>query len=119
MDVEQALAELMEVSSQVETAVVLDAAGTTLGSTGDRERAERLARAARELLAGEAELGPGGGERRLAQLEAATLAGSVFVVADGGRVVAATTAPAPTAGLVFYDLKTCLRALHGDGGERS
>ena len=28
---------------------------------------------------------------------------------DGDRVIAATTGPEPTVGLVFYDLKTCLR----------
>jgi hypothetical protein len=52
------------------------------------------------------------GESAVTQLEAATREGSVFVVRDGGgRVVAATTGPSPTVGLVFYDLKTCLRAL--------
>jgi hypothetical protein len=47
----------------------------------------------------------------LAQLEAATLEGSVFVVRRNGRTIAATTRPDPTVGLVFYDLKHCLRAL--------
>jgi hypothetical protein len=45
------------------------------------------------------------------QLEAATVDGSVFVVRDGGRTIAATTTPEPTVGLVFYDLKTCLRSI--------
>jgi len=36
--------------------------------------------------------------------------GSVFVVRDDGRLIAATTTPEPTVGLVFYDLKSCLRA---------
>ena len=35
--------------------------------------------------------------------------GSVFVVADGERLIAAVTGRDPTAGLVFYDLKSCLR----------
>ena len=41
----------------------------------------------------------------------------MFVVREGDRVIAATTGPAPTVGLVFYDLKTCLRtvAVAGDG----
>ena len=47
----------------------------------------------------------------VAQLEAATVNGSVFVVRDGGRLIAATTTPEPTVGLVFYDLKTCLRSV--------
>jgi hypothetical protein len=47
----------------------------------------------------------------VAQLEAATPVGSVFVVRDGDRLIAATTTPEPTVGLVFYDLKTCLRSI--------
>ena len=38
-------------------------------------------------------------------------AGSVFVVRDGERLIAATTRPEPTVGLVFYDLKSCLRSI--------
>ena len=44
----------------------------------------------------------------MTQLEASTAEGSVFVVRDGARRIAATTGPAPTVGLVFYDLKSCL-----------
>jgi hypothetical protein len=47
----------------------------------------------------------------LAQVEVATAAGSVFVVRDGARLIVATTSPEPTVGLVFYDLKTCLRSI--------
>ena len=39
--------------------------------------------------------------------------GSVFVVRDGERMIAATTRPEPTVGLVFYDLKHCLRDRRG------
>ncbi len=41
----------------------------------------------------------------------------MFVVRDGERAIAATTGPEPTVGLVFYDLKSCLRAAatSGDG----
>ena len=35
----------------------------------------------------------------------------MFVVRDGERLIAATTTPEPTVGLVFYDLKTCLRSI--------
>ena len=47
----------------------------------------------------------------MSQLEASTVTGSVFVVRDGDRLIAATTSPEPTVGLVFYDLKTCLRSI--------
>jgi hypothetical protein len=46
----------------------------------------------------------------LAQAEIATSDGSVFLVRDEQRTIAATTGPEPTVGLVFYDLKSCLRS---------
>ena len=66
----------------------------------------RFVEAARALLAA----ADGVRTEPLVQLEAATADGSVFVVRDGERVVAAVTGPEPTVGLVFYDLKSCLRA---------
>ena len=35
----------------------------------------------------------------------------MFVVGHDDRLIAATTPPEPTVGLVFYDLKSCLREL--------
>ena len=55
-----------------------------------------------------------GANERLVQLQAALSDGCVFVVRDEDRVVAAVTAPDPTVGLVFYDLKTCLRHAAGE-----
>jgi predicted regulator of Ras-like GTPase activity (Roadblock/LC7/MglB family) len=110
----EALADLMEISSQVEAAVVMDAAGDPLASTleGD-QRAADLAQAGRELLAAAERVRSSGGAA-VTQLDAATRAGSVFVVREGELTIAATTAPSPTVGLVFYDLKTCLRAFAAD-----
>ena len=54
----------------------------------------------------------------MAQLEAATTIGSVFVVREGERAIAATTSPEPTVGLVFYDLKTCLRSIDAPAPKR-
>jgi predicted regulator of Ras-like GTPase activity (Roadblock/LC7/MglB family) len=108
MDAAQALADLTEISSQIEAAVLFDESGSVLGSTlADEARAADLARAAAELLDAADDVQAGGGT--LTQLDAATLDGSVFVVRDGARRIAATTAPEPTVGLVFYDLKSCLR----------
>jgi len=106
----QALADLTEISTQVETAVVFDRDGTVLGATVDDERAGRLAEAALELIRAADEARPDGAED-LVQLDVALADGSVFVAADGDRLIAATTAPDPTVGLVFYDLKSCLRGL--------
>ena len=108
MDASQALADLTEISSQIEAAVLFDDAGAILGSTlADAAAAEELVRAASSLLAGAGEFRSGDAE--VTQLEASTQDGSVFVVRDGGRGVVATTASDPTVGLVFYDLKSCLR----------
>jgi predicted regulator of Ras-like GTPase activity (Roadblock/LC7/MglB family) len=109
MDAAQALADLTEISSQIEAAVLLDEKGAVLASTlEDAGRTSRVADAARALLA--AVEAAHQSEQPLVQLEAATLDGSVFVVRDGDRAVAATTTAEPTVGLVFYDLKSCLRA---------
>jgi predicted regulator of Ras-like GTPase activity (Roadblock/LC7/MglB family) len=105
----RALADLTEISSQIESAVVFDREGTVLASTVDDERAGRLASTALDLLRAAEEHGADGKE--LAQLDVALQDGSVFVVRDGDRLIAATTVPEPTAGLVFYDLKSCLRGL--------
>jgi predicted regulator of Ras-like GTPase activity (Roadblock/LC7/MglB family) len=110
VDAQQALADLTEISSQIQAAVVFDDKGHVAGSTfAEAERGAELARAAAELL-GEAErVAVGNGT--LVQLEIATLDGSVFVVRDGTTRIAATTGPEPTVGLVFYDLKSALRQL--------
>jgi predicted regulator of Ras-like GTPase activity (Roadblock/LC7/MglB family) len=111
VDAAGALADLTEISSQVDTAVVLDEDGAVLASTfGSDATAEPLARAARELLAEAGTLSIGAG-RELTQLEVALKEGSVFVARDGTRIVAATTASSPTSALVLYDLRACLRAL--------
>jgi predicted regulator of Ras-like GTPase activity (Roadblock/LC7/MglB family) len=102
-----ALDHLTEISSQVQAAVVLDRDGTVLASTLDDERAGRIARAALELFRG----ADAQREQELVQLDAAFESGSVFVVRDGERLIAATTTPQPTVGLVYYDLKSALRGL--------
>jgi predicted regulator of Ras-like GTPase activity (Roadblock/LC7/MglB family) len=115
VDAEQALADLMEISSQVRAAVVVGPGGTVEAAQPAGDTGDVLAAAARDLL--EAAGGVrSSGEAGVAQLEAATRTGSVFVVRDGERIVAATTGASPTVGLVFYDLKTCLRSL-SDGSD--
>ena len=106
MDAAQAIADLREISPQVRDVAVVEDDGSLAGSNAPAERAAKLVDVAQRLV-GEADLlRPG-----VAQLEAATLAGSVFVVRDRGRLIAATTTPEPTVGLVFYDLKFCLRSV--------
>jgi predicted regulator of Ras-like GTPase activity (Roadblock/LC7/MglB family) len=114
MDAAQALADLTEISSQIEAAVLFDEGGEIAASTlADEERSRELARSAAELL--QAAEGVQAGGDSLTQLEAATLEGSVFVVREGARRIVATTGPNPTVGLVFYDLKSALRGIGEDG----
>lgn len=109
MDAASALADLAEISSQIEAAALLSADGTVVASTlHDPRPNERLARAAHDLLAAGDEIA---GERKLTRLEAALRSGSIFVVRDGDRSIVATTTAGPTSGLVFYDLQVCLRAV--------
>jgi predicted regulator of Ras-like GTPase activity (Roadblock/LC7/MglB family) len=112
MDAPQALADLTEISSQVVDVAIIDADGGILATTArEAGRAERFAAGVARLLEQAEVLREGRGLPDLAQLEAATLEGSVFVVRRNGRTIAATTLPDPTVGLVFYDLKHCLRSL--------
>jgi predicted regulator of Ras-like GTPase activity (Roadblock/LC7/MglB family) len=110
MDAAQALADLTEISSQIQAAALIESDGEIAASTlAEEPRAQAFVRAARELV-GAAETVRSLGGEALTQLEVATGEGSVFVVRDGGRTIVATTSPEPTVGLVFYDLKSCLRS---------
>jgi len=110
MDAAQALAELTELSSQVERAVVLRADGSVLGSTlGNSEAAESLGKTALELIAIAFELRSSPDEVTRVEVELAD--GAVFVLREGGTTIAATTRAQPTAGLVAYDLRTCLQRI--------
>ena len=106
---EKALAELADISSQVREAVLFDGDGKVLASTLPAERAEGFAAAAK-LLWEQAEVVRDQDAAKLTQLEAATHDGSVFVVREAERSLAAVTSPEPTAGLVFYDLRSALRS---------
>lgn len=112
MDAEHALADLMEISSQVEAAVVLGPEGSVEASTlAASSRSERLAAAARELLDGAAAARSSGGGPVPTEVGVTTRRGSVFVVRAAHATIVAATPPGATAGLVLYDLRTALRQL--------
>ena len=116
METSSALADLSEISSQIEVAVVFGSDGAVLGSTvSDEGRSQRLAQAALGLVAAAEAAGTPG--RKLTQIEASLREGSVFVVSGEGRGIAASTTPEPTSGLIFYDLRTCLRSLEDEADE--
>jgi len=121
MDAAAALERLQEISSQVRAAVIFERGGKVVGSTfADDQRAKDVAEEAEALLTEAEQRHDAGGETaEFAQLEVALQGGSVFVVRDGDRLIAATTQPEPTVGLVFYDLKSCLRAVAAERDEEA
>jgi predicted regulator of Ras-like GTPase activity (Roadblock/LC7/MglB family) len=117
MDAAQALADLTEISAQIDAAVLAEADGKVIASTfREANRGKELAGAAAELVTAAAET-RGESAEELVQLQAVTPQGSVFVVRDERHVVAAVTGSKPTVGLVFYDLKTCLRMLEREAAK--
>lgn len=108
MQPQDALDELMTLSSQLEDVALLGDSGAVLASSCPPEQAERLARVAADLLEAAAGVRPSGVVSRV-QVELG--ANSVVVVVEGGRTAVATTIAEPTAGLVVYDLRTALRRL--------
>jgi predicted regulator of Ras-like GTPase activity (Roadblock/LC7/MglB family) len=110
MDPAEALTDLKQISTQVERAVVVRNDGTLEASTlRDAAAAESIASAAGDLWSAADAARGSLGRPALSQLEVATPEGSVFCVRDEARMICAVTAGDPTVGLIFYDLKTCLR----------
>jgi hypothetical protein len=104
-----ALADLLEISSQIEAVAVLtvddEGAAETAGLAPDQ--GHLFARAAWHLLsAAESERGT-----ELAHVEVDLRDGAVFVVRESDATIAAVTSASPTSGLVLYDLRACLRRL--------
>ena len=108
MEPTEALAELLDLSSQIDDAAILGESGFVLASSGTPERGEELARVAAELVAAASDVRP---SAEISRVEVSLGSTSLFVVREGGRTAVATTAPDPTAGLVVYDLRTALRRL--------
>jgi predicted regulator of Ras-like GTPase activity (Roadblock/LC7/MglB family) len=111
MDAAAAIDELKGLSTQIDVILVGGRDGAVTAATVEGPRAERLGALARDLVTGADSVRGDLGRDALAQLQAATPDGSVFVVLDGDRMAVATTGADPTVGLVFYDLKTLLRQL--------
>jgi predicted regulator of Ras-like GTPase activity (Roadblock/LC7/MglB family) len=114
----QALADLTEISAQIEVAVLATRDGSVVASTfSDAAKGADFAAAAAELVRSADGTGQQLPARELVQVQAGLPNGCVFVVRDEHNLVAAITGPQPTVGLVFYDLKTCLRLLEREEAE--
>ena len=114
MDAAQALGELVELSSQITAAVVLDGDGAVLASSADDPAS--LAGPVRDLVGAAADLG--GDDRDVTRVEVELDGGAIFVVREGDHTVAATTGPSPTSGLVVYDLRTCAQSITSEPKKR-
>lgn len=115
MDPAEAIADLKQVSTQVHDVALATRGGALQGSSAPGPRAVELARVGAELYADAVAAAATLGHAELSQLEIATPEGSVFVVVSSDRIIIATTEADPTVGLVFYDLKACLRAVSESG----
>jgi predicted regulator of Ras-like GTPase activity (Roadblock/LC7/MglB family) len=112
MDAAEALSDLTQISPQIDRVVVVRADGSVEASTlADESAARRMCDGAIALCAAADEAGAAMGRRPVVQAEVATPEGSVFLVRDAERSVCAVTGCDPTVGLIFYDLKTCLRQI--------
>ena len=109
MEPARTLADLVEISPQIEAAAVIGDDGHVVGSVGVPEgRAGVLAGAVGDLLEGAAFRTEG----LVTQVHAEFDDGGVFVVSgEDGRTIVAVAAGRPAPGLVFYDLKRCLALL--------
>lgn len=118
MDAAQALQELMALSSQITAAIALDVDGSVLAVSPENPAATAsLTSSTLELVAAASDLGRDNGE--VTRVEVELDDGAFFVVREGGRVVAATTGPRPTSGLVIYDLRTCAQAIDAPKKKRA
>ncbi len=107
MTVDEAIQELLSISTDVRAVAILDADGALVGSgpgavsTGVGATGGRLweAAARRASSAGAAPL-----EHVVVDVGGA----SVAAVESGGRRILALTGPEPPVGLVLFDLRTCL-----------
>lgn len=109
-----ALEELLDVSPQVDAAVVLERDGGRLVASApatSNRAADQLAATCVRIVQAAEQARRELGREPVVQVEVATPDGHVFVVTDAAWIVAAVTDADPTVGLVFYDLKTTLRAV--------
>ena len=113
---DQALAELLDVSEDVDAAVIFDSDGGVIAASVEDEAAGRVAEIASALLAYADALRTGTAASRI---EAVAAEGNVFLVRDGARAVVATTGRDPVAGLVYHDLRAVLRQARSRPRERA
>lgn len=113
MDAEALLNDLLEVSGQVEAAAIVTRSGELLATSTGAGEGAALGGSVHKLAKSANAVGSPTGED-IVQLQVTLEQNCVFVAQDATNVIGCVTVPHPTAGLVFYDLKSTLRRLAGE-----
>ena len=101
---------LVETSTDVRCAVLVDAAGNLVaGSDDDRSRARRLAELTRELV----EAADAAAPEPTEQIEARVEGGTVFAVRTPHHTLACVTRRLALPALVLYDMRQAIAAIGG------
>ncbi len=114
---EEAIQELLEMSSSIRQAVLVRGDDQVMASTfASKDSEAAMVRTARGMLKEAAEESQVMGRTALNQLFVETGSGCVFIAAgERDTWLAATTGTDPTVGLVLYDVNTALKtALEGE-----
>jgi predicted regulator of Ras-like GTPase activity (Roadblock/LC7/MglB family) len=109
--VEAAFAEMLDISTDIDKAVVFGPEGVIVSNMSEAVQAVAVAEAEELTRLGE-QSASRMGSQPLTQLVVETAAGLVFLVREpvpGGMTALATGRRGSRVGLVLYDLKTCLR----------
>jgi len=110
-EVQSAFAEMLDISTDIDKAVLFDAAGVLASNMSEEAEAAAVAQATELSRLGEARAGEMGSQP-FTQLVIEAPSGFVFLareaVADGMTALA-TGRKGSRVGLVLYDLRTCMR----------
>jgi predicted regulator of Ras-like GTPase activity (Roadblock/LC7/MglB family) len=110
-DVEGAFAEMLDISTDIDKAVLFDPGKVLASNMASEVQAAAVAQATELSRLGELRA-TGMGSQPLTQLVVETSAGLVFLareIAPDGMTVLATGKKGSRIGLVLYDLRTCMR----------
>jgi predicted regulator of Ras-like GTPase activity (Roadblock/LC7/MglB family) len=114
-EVEAAFEEMMDISTDIDKAVIFSQAGILATNMSDEARGAAVGQAQELIRLGElraAEMG----SQPFTQLVVETASGYVFLAREleaDGMVILATGKKGSRVGLALYDLKTCLRDARG------
>lgn len=107
MTADEAIRELLQTSTDVREAAILDAVGT-LVAWSPGEVGSGLSAAADALWNAAAARAAALADPPLDHVVVEDFAGAVVIVAAAGRRIVALTSPRPAIGLLLFDLRMCL-----------